>query len=65
MCVCMYVCMYVYIMCIYICICVCANIKLSLENKNLKWGKYHYEIKKEILKYMLDTITGTPRNYYV
>ncbi len=19
---------------------------LSLENKNLKWGKYHYEIKK-------------------
>ncbi len=21
---------------------------LSLDNKNLKWGKYHYEIKKNL-----------------
>ncbi len=38
--------------------------KLSLDNKNLKWGKYHYEINVFFLKYMLDTITGTPRNSY-
>ncbi len=24
------------------------------------FGKYHYEINKKSLKYMLDTITGTP-----
>ncbi len=33
---------------------------ISLDNKNLKWGKYHYEINV-FLKYMLDTIIGTPR----
>ncbi len=33
---------------------------LSLYNKNLKWGKYHYEINV-FLKYMLDTIID---NYY-
>ncbi len=36
---------------------------LPLDNKNLKWGKYHYEINV-FLKYMLDTIIGTPRNSY-
>ncbi len=36
---------------------------LSLDNKNLKWRKYHYEINV-VLKYTLDTITGTPRNSY-
>ncbi len=36
---------------------------LSLDNKNLKWGKYHYEINV-FLKYTLDTIIGTPRNSY-
>ncbi len=35
---------------------------LSLDNKNLKWGKYDYEIKKN-LKNTSDTIIGTPRNY--
>ncbi len=27
-------------------------------------GKYHYEINVFFLKYMLDTIIGTPRNSY-
>ncbi len=36
---------------------------LSLDDKNLKWGKYHYEINV-FLKYTLDTIIGTPKNYY-
>ncbi len=36
---------------------------LSLDNKNLKWGKYHYKINV-FLKYSLDTIIGTPRNSY-
>ncbi len=36
---------------------------LSLDSKNLKWGKYHYEINV-FLKYTLDTIIGTPRNSY-
>ncbi len=35
---------------------------ISLDNKNLKWGKYHYEINV-FLKYTL-TIIGTPRNSY-
>ncbi len=34
----------------------------SLDNKNLKWGKYHHEINV-FLKYTLDTTIGTPRNY--
>ncbi len=38
--------------------------KLSLENRNLKWGEISLWNKKKILKYMLDTITGTPRNSY-
>ncbi len=38
--------------------------KLSLENKNLKWGKISLWNKCFFLKYMLDTITGTPRNSY-
>ncbi len=37
---------------------------LSLENKNLKWGEISLWNKKKNLKYMLDTITGTPRNSY-
>ncbi len=37
--------------------------KMLLHNKNLKWGKYHYEINV-FLKYTLDTIIGTPRNSY-
>ncbi len=36
---------------------------LSLDYKILKWGKNNYEINK-ILKHTLDTIIGTPRNYY-
>ncbi len=36
---------------------------LSLDYKNLKWGKYHYEINV-FLKYTLDTIIGTPGNSY-
>ncbi len=36
---------------------------LSLDYKNLKWGKYHYEINV-FLKYTLDTIIGTPSNSY-
>ncbi len=36
---------------------------LSLDNKNLKGGKYHYEINV-FLKYQFDTIIGTPRNSY-
>ncbi len=36
---------------------------LSLDNKNLNWGKYHYEINV-FLKYTLDTIIGTPSNVY-
>ncbi len=39
------------------------NSNLSLDNKNLKWGKYNYEINV-FLKYTLDTIIGTPRNSY-
>ncbi len=36
---------------------------ISLDNKNLKWGKYHYEINV-FLKCTLDSIIGTPRNSY-
>ncbi len=36
---------------------------LLLDNKNVKWGTYHYEINA-FLKYTLDTIIGTPKNYY-
>ncbi len=38
--------------------------KLSLENKNLKWGEIIMKCFFFFLKYMLDTITGTPRNSY-
>ncbi len=38
--------------------------KLSLENKNLKWGEISLWNKCFFLKYMLDTITVTPRNSY-
>ncbi len=39
--------------------------KLSLENKNLKWGEISFWNKCFFfLKYMLYTITGTPRNSY-
>ncbi len=38
-------------------------IYISLDDKNLKWGKYHYEINV-FLKYTLDTIIGTPKNDY-
>ncbi len=37
---------------------------ISLDNKNLEWGKYHYEINV-FLKYTLDTIIGTPRISWV
>ncbi len=37
--------------------------KLSLDNKNLKWEKFNYEINV-FLKYTLDTIIGTPTNSY-
>ncbi len=36
---------------------------ISLDNKNLKYRKYHYEIHV-FLKYTLDTIIGIPRNSY-
>ncbi len=36
---------------------------LSLDNKNLKWGKYHYEINV-FLKCTLDTIFGLWVKYY-
>ncbi len=35
---------------------------LSLDNNNLKWGKFNYEINV-FLKYT-DTIIGTPTNSY-
>ncbi len=38
--------------------------KLSLENTNLKWGEISLWNKCFFLKYMLDTITGTPINSY-
>ncbi len=42
----------------------CTKNNLSLDNKNLKWGKYHYAINI-FLKCTLDTIIGTPRNSWV
>ncbi len=40
------------------------NLTFSLENKNLKGGEILWWNKIQILKYMLDTIIGTPRNSY-
>ncbi len=36
---------------------------VSLNNTNLNGGKSHYEINV-FLKYTLDIIIGTPRNYH-
>ncbi len=35
---------------------------LSLDNKNFKWGEV--SLWNVFLKYTLDTIIGTPRNFY-